>query len=88
MCEYKFNDCRNILPLPFDFYLKNLNLLIEYDGRQHFEAVDLFGGEEGLKKRKINDNIKNEYCKKNRISLLRISYLDDIKERLDSYLKI
>ena len=47
--EYKYTNCRNILPLPFDFYLPYFNLLIEYDGRQHFESVDLFGGEEGFK---------------------------------------
>jgi len=80
--QYWFKDCRNILPLPFDFYLDELNILIEYDGRQHFESVELFGGEKELLKRKINDEIKNNYCIKNRISLIRISYLEDIHQCL------
>ena len=84
--QYWYKDCRNILPLPFDFYLNELNILIEYDGRQHFESVDLFGGEEELLKRKINDQIKNNYCIKNRIPLLRISYLEDIYLKLNEYL--
>lgn len=75
--EYKFPDCKNVLPLPFDFALfKNGEVvgLIEYDGEQHYQAVDFFGGEEGLKRRKHNDDIKNQYCKKNKIPLLRIPY--------------
>jgi len=84
--QHWFVDCRNILPLPFDFYLPKLNTLIEYDGKQHFESVDLFGGEKGLKIRKECDSIKNKYCEKNRISLLRISYLEDVKYKLDKYL--
>ena len=51
-------------------------ILIEFDGPQHFEPIDFFGGEEGLKETKIRDQIKNEYCKKNNIPLLRISYKD------------
>jgi hypothetical protein len=84
--QYLYKDCRNILPLPFDFYLDELNILIEYDGRQHFESVDIFGGESGLLKRKINDEIKNNYCKKNRIPLLRISYLEDIYLKLSEFI--
>ena len=34
--QFRFKDCRNKLPLPFDFYLPKHNLCIEYDGEQHF----------------------------------------------------
>ena len=61
-------------------------ILIEYDGRQHFEVVDIWGGEEGLKKIKINDNIKNNYCEKNGIPLLRISHLEDVDSKLNDFL--
>ena len=67
--QCKFNDCRNKNPLPFDFYLPDYNLCIEYDGKQHFEAIDWFGGEEGLEYRKFNDNIKMQYCIDNNINL-------------------
>jgi len=74
--EYKFNNCRNKYSLPFDFYLPNSNLLIEYDGIQHFEPRAFFGGEMQFKIQKHNDNIKNEYCKDNNIRLIRIPYWD------------
>jgi hypothetical protein len=50
--------------------------LLEYDGKQHFEPVDFFGGEEKFKIQKINDNIKNKYCKLYHIKLVRVSYFD------------
>jgi len=31
-----FNSCRDKRPLPFDFYLPDLEMCIEYDGSQHF----------------------------------------------------
>src|SRR5699024_10491552 len=34
----------------FDFFIPSLNIAIEYDGKQHFEAVDFWGGEETLKR--------------------------------------
>jgi hypothetical protein len=84
--QHWYSDCRNILPLPFDFYLPDYNILIEYDGRQHFESVDLFGGQEGFERRKLNDEIKNKYCIKNGIPLLRISHLEDVDSKLNDFL--
>ena len=86
--EYTFDDCRNKRPLPFDFYLPDYNLLIEYDGEQHFEPVDFFGGEEQFEYQKYNDNIKNTYCIKNNINLIRIPYwdFDNIEKILDEVL--
>lgn len=83
--EHFYEDCKNINYLRFDFFLPETNTLIEYDGRQHFESIDIWGGEEALLKRKINDKIKNNYCIKNRISLLRISYLEDVNTKLNEY---
>lgn len=47
--EYKFNDCKYKLPLPFDFYIEKYNLCIEFDGEQHYKSKDFFGGEEKLR---------------------------------------
>ena len=74
--EYKFPDCRNILELPFDFYLTDYNIAIEYDGEQHFKSIEFFGGDESFKKQKANDNIKNIYCFDNNIIIIRIPYFD------------
>ena len=70
--EKTFNDCRNKLPLHFDFHLPNKNILIEYDGLQHLKPIKHFGGEIGFKLRQINDEIKNNFAKNNNIYLLRI----------------
>jgi len=82
LSQYTFAGCKNIKLLSFDFYLPNKNILIEYDGEQHFKPIRFFGGIEKYKKQIINDDIKNEYCKKNNIKLYRIRYDEDIKLKL------
>ena len=76
--QKKFDDCRNINPLPFDFYLLDYNICIEFDGVQHYESIEWFGGQDALDKNILRDSIKNKYCEKNNIKLYRISYLDNI----------
>ena len=74
--QEKFDGCFNVKPLLFDFYLPKLNLCIEFDGKQHFECIEYFGGINGYIRRKENDIIKNGFCNENNIKLLRISYED------------
>ena len=81
--QYSFDDCKYIYILHFDFAIfdnDKLLGLVEYDGRQHFEPVNLFGGQEEFEKTKIRDEIKNTYCKINSIPLLRIPYTMSMKE--------
>lgn len=77
--QYRFPDCRNKKPLPFDFAVLDSSqspiLLIEFDGIQHFEPVEYFGGQSGFERTQQNDSIKNAYCCDHSIPLLRISYL-------------
>lgn len=82
-----FKECKDIKKLPFDFYLPNFNLCIEFDGIQHFKENEFFG------KRSFNDCqkhdfIKENFCKDNNIKLLRIGYLDfdNIEKILNDYL--
>lgn len=74
--QYKFENCRNILPLPFDFMVKidGQIKLIEFDGSQHFGEGNGWGNKSNFEKIKHNDNIKNEFCLNNNIQLLRIPY--------------
>lgn len=63
--------------MPFDFYLPNFNLCIEYDGEQHTLGWNYGKNcENSLNIIKENDSIKNRYCINNNINILRISYLD------------
>lgn len=79
--EYRFKNCKNERPLPFDFYLPDYRTAIEYDGEQHFMPVR-FGGEapeQAIKKLRgvqLRDNIKTAYCAENNINLIRIPYTD------------
>jgi hypothetical protein len=55
--------------LYFDFYIPGFNLCIEFDGAQHYKRTKT---EAAMK----NDFLKNAYCAKNGINLLRIKYTD------------
>lgn len=90
--EKRFEDCRDIRSLPFDFYIPQLNTCIEYDGAQHFTPVNFTG--EGPKKSKElfdltkkHDDIKNKYCHSKGIKLIRIPYYKDVESELDKYFK-
>lgn len=80
--QHKFKECKNINPLPFDFYLLDYNLCIEYDGEQHFKILDYFGGVKKYEALKKRDEIKTKYCLLNNIKLLRIKYNEDISSIL------
>ena len=85
--EKDFKSCFYKRKLFFDFYLEDLNLLIEFDGEGHF--YQSYGESiEELKLQKIRDNIKNNWCKNNNINLLRISYKEynNINTILDLFL--
>lgn len=74
--QKNFGDCKNQSYLFFDFYLPKQNLLIEYDGEQHFKTTrgNTFGGELGFAKRIINDRIKDNYAESKKIKLLRVDF--------------
>jgi len=76
--EYTFDTCRSLLKynfkLPFDFYLPTCNICIEYDGQQHYESREYFGGDDALHQTQTNDKIKTQYCITNNIKLIRIPY--------------
>ncbi len=88
--QYKFNDCKNKQKLPFDFYLPDYNVCIEFQGLQHFREMGYFGGKEKLERTKLTDEIKEKYCHLNNIHLLKISYLDikNIDNILKNFLNI
>ena len=89
--QYKFKDCKDLLPLPFDFYLPNYNLIIEYDGEQHFDVNRAFNSNENkFWETVIHDAIKNAYCEDNNINILRIPFwkYNNIKEIIKNKLNI
>lgn len=78
--EYTFDDCRNPETgslLRFDFYLPDYNCCIEYDGSQHFYSKNCgWNNEQNYQATVYRDRIKDDYCIKAGIILLRIPYYD------------
>jgi len=76
--QKKFSDCINPdtgHQLRFDFYLPEENILIEYDGKQHFCFVpEWTKDKQNFIKRKKIDKVKNKYSEIQKIKLIRIKY--------------
>lgn len=62
--------------MPFYFYLTDFGVCIEFDGIHHFEQRD---GWTDLEEVQHHDNIKNKFCKTNKIPLIRIPYWKSIE---------
>jgi hypothetical protein len=95
--EQRFVDCRHKNPLPFDFYLPDYNICIEYDGIHHFEPT-FFGGtsergvtaaKKSFQETQVKDRIKEAYCNNSGTTLIRIPYFlehDEVESILRRYL--
>lgn len=80
--QKRFDDCRDKYPLPFDIYVEELNLLIEYDGEGHYKPIPygsmtMEEAEENLRIIQKHDAIKTQYCKDSNIPLIRIPYWEN-----------
>ena len=86
--EYSFEGLasENGRPLRFDFVIFDddgyVDFIVEYQGRQHYEASSKFGGKRGLYQQQHNDNKKRRFCALNDIKLIEIPYTE---ENLISY---
>lgn len=67
----------------FDVFIKDLNIAIEYNGIQHFEEVDFFGGAEGLIKTKKLDLKKREKSLKNGVKIFDINYNEHFESKFN-----
>ena len=85
--EYKFDECKYINTLPFDFFLPEINTCIEYDGEQHFMIKEHWGGMESFNLIQIRDKIKTTFCLNNNIKLVRISYKENHIEIIKKLLR-
>ena len=64
--------------MSYDVYICGLKIAIEYQGKQHFEPVDYFGGKEHFEKQKERDALKAVRSKENGIKLIYVNYWEDI----------
>ena len=80
--EYVFPDLKSSSgrPLRFDFVVfdddGNIDFLIEFQGKQHYEASSKFGGKRGLYQQQFNDNKKRRFCALHGFKLIEIPYTE------------
>jgi very-short-patch-repair endonuclease len=72
--QKEFSGCFFKRNLKFDFFLPDFGICIEFDGIQHFKPVERFGGIEYYKYVSNCDKIKEDFCQKEGLRLLRIPY--------------
>lgn len=75
-----------------DIFIEDLNIGIEYQGKQHYEAVSMFGGAKGLADTKARDKNKLDRCTANGIKIVYVKYDEkfnakSIKEKIDEAIK-
>ena len=77
----------------FDFYIKELGVFIEVQGRQHVEYIEHFHGNmRGFRAQKYRDNLKIEYVYEQGKCLVRLYDTEDItldliKEKINKALE-
>ena len=86
--QYKFLGMENKRGLRCDFYLPEFNIVIEFNGRQHYESIEFFGGMEGFKLTQHRDGLKQKYCQDNDINFEIIRYDESVEDRLVQILEI
>ena len=73
--QKKFDECKNVKCLPFDFYIPSKNTCIEFYGKQHFMIDGLINKTQNdLDIRLKCDKLKDDFCLQNKIRLIRIPY--------------
>jgi hypothetical protein len=81
--EYEFPglNSENCRALRFDFAVFDddgvLDFLIEYQGRQHYEPSQKFGGKRGFYQQQYNDNQKRRFCALHDFTLIEIPYTEE-----------
>lgn len=91
--EFRHKNIKNPITnrtLPFDAYFQKYNLLVEYNGKQHYFFVSRFHkSNNDLLELQKRDTIKYELAKKNNFNLLIVKYdqsIDDTLQLLQQYI--
>ena len=84
--QKRFHDLKDKTYLSYDFYLPDYNILIEYQGEQHYISKDYFGGDKQFKNQQKHDKLKRDYAKNNGYKLLELHYSLDTQDKVDKYL--
>lgn len=88
--EQTFKECVSDggYPLRYDFYLKDFNMLIEFNGHHHYNPVNKYPRAKRVhEKTVVHDAIKDAFAKSHNIKLIKIHHqyyeiLEEILERI------
>lgn len=81
-----FDDLVDKTNLSYDFFIPSQNTLIEYQGIQHYEPIETFGGEDQLELQQKHDKMKADYAKTNNYNLIAVPYTEDTFSKIKKYL--
>ena len=84
--QKNFDDLVDTVYLSYDFYIPSQSILIEYQGIQHYEPIDYFGGEAKLKIQQKHDKMKADYAKYHHYNLIAVPYTEDTFSKIKKYL--
>lgn len=86
--QKRFHDLKDKTYLSYDFYLPDYNILIEYQGIQHYESINFRGNGKysNLEKQQKHDNLKRNYAKENGYKLLELKYTLDTQDKVENYI--
>ena len=86
--EYQktFPDLKDKTCLSYDFYIPSQSILIEYQGVQHYQPIDYFGGETAFRKQQKHDQMKLDYAKEHGYNLITVPYTEDTFSKIKKYL--
>lgn len=68
--------------MSYDVYISELKVAIEYQGKQHFEPVEFFGGQDAFERTKERDRQKKQLSEENGVKLIYVNYWENITPRL------
>ena len=66
--------------LELDIYIPSLKLAFEYQGQQHFQPLQVWGGQKALQDLRVRDARKVEICNKLGVKLITIDYTEPLTE--------
>ena len=86
--QKKFKDLKDKTYLSYDFYLPKYKILIEYQGKQHYEKIRMMGSHTytNFKKQQYHDYLKADYANKHGYKLVEISYKYNTQKLVDNQL--
>ena len=76
-----FDGLEDINKLSYDFYIPKLDILIEYQGIQHYKPNELFGVDY-FDTQKCHDEIKRKFANDNGMTLIEISYKYNTRDKI------